>query len=1036
MKKFLSLFCLIAIAWLCSVAYAETVDDVLTASKLNVSSTSYTDFTDVVGPSGAVYAGKIACNKTNIQLNKTSPNGIVTTTSGGKVKKIKINWATNIDNAKNRKITVYGKNTPYNSGADLYGTETKGKSLGELTYTTSATTASLDITGDYNYIGLSASGAMYCASITITWEVPNVKNPQYTLDKEAPYFAGDKMNVTLSCATEGATIYYTTDNSEPSADNGTQYSDPFEVGSDEMGDVVVKAIAVKDAETSNVAKKQIKFNRTAKNVTEFNTAAVGELVRIGCDLTISYAHGSKMFAQDAEGKGMYLYSSKTMPEGAENGKLIPANGIKGVVATYLGNTELNFTNYSVTELKNGTKIEPTEVEFDALSDDVLYHYVKVPNVTLLAAQDANYEPYYSVNGIDYKLTNEFNLERPKDLDGKFFDIYGIYAKDDGLTLDSRTIFFISAEEVVAAVAAPTVSKESGTYDDIMTVTMKGEEGAEVRYSFDPAADFENGKAGTDYIVGTSVTIDKTCTLTAVAVKDGIISPSIVRNYVMKTETPTISLVDDTKVVTITTKYDDNIKIYYTLDGSAATTESALYAKPFVISQGEKVNALAQYGEFDVSEAATPVEFQFNTASVTYDASKADDFNGKGEQEVLDNEDFIKDPITISFAKEGSNENKYYPDEIRFYKGNKLTISAVNTVISSVEFITVEDSKYKLETPTVSSGSYSIEGVNGKWICVNAKSATLVNVTQQARIKTIKVSYVLPDEAASVTAIKTKGALYTVNFELNGQVANGGVLYARTTDTSVEASKPDKDYFDKSYEDYDWEKKYDQRDWVAINGNTELVGKTLATGFIARYDGVKLTPVAAIEPKGDAASYKLNTFGVANVFYGNNENTENVMGGYKPFFVKAKVNEVANYVGEVKEVTGGLELWGSGVCGKLNNKGLKIDANGIEITASAEYQQIEGVLVADAEANGGVKLVALSAPTTPTGVAALKADGKATVYGTEGAVVVNGADGKVMIFDAMGRMVKSVNVEGAATVAMPAGYYIVRTAGSAAKVMVK
>ena len=148
--------------------------------------------------------------------------------------------------------------------------------------------------------------------------------------------------------------------------------------------------------------------------------------------------------------------------------------------------------------------------------------------------------------------------------------------------------------------------------------------------------------------------------------------------------------------------------------------------------------------------------------------------------------------------------------------------------------------------------------------------------------------------------------------------------------------------------------------------------------------------------------------------------------------------MANYVGEVKEVTGGLELWGSGVCGKLNEKGLKIEANGMIINASenGEYQQIEGVLVADAEANGGVKIVALSAPTTPTGVAALKADGKATVYGTEGAVVVNGADGKVMIFDAMGRMVKNVNVEGAATEAMPAGYYIVRTAGTAAKVMVK
>ena len=52
------------------------------------------------------------------------------------------------------------------------------------------------------------------------------------------------------------------------------------------------------------------------------------------------------------------------------------------------------------------------------------------------------------------------------------------------------------------------------------------------------------------------------------------------------------------------------------------------------------------------------------------------------------------------------------------------------------------------------------------------------------------------------------------------------------------------------------------------------------------------------------------------------------------------------------------------------------------------------------------------------------------------MVVAGADGKVTIFDAMGRMVKSVSAEGAATVEMPAGYYIVRTAGTAKAVIVK
>ena len=286
--------------------------------------------------------------------------------------------------------------------------------------------------------------------------------------------------------------------------------------------------------------------------------------------------------------------------------------------------------------------------------------------------------------------------------------------------------------------------------------------------------------------------------------------------------------------------------------------------------------------------------------------------------------------------------------------------------------------------------------------------------------------------------------YQVNVNLQGVKVNGGVLYARTSETSAAPSKPKETHtgFD-SYEDGNKLGEYDQRDWVAIEGLTsEYERKQIEVGFVARYDGSKLIPLTT-PVSGTDIDVELNTFGVANVFYGNYENTEGL--GWKdgdgkpyyPFFVKAKVNEVANFVGTVTVTEGKIELWGSGVCGKLNEKGLAIDANGKEITASeGVYQQIEGVLVADAEANGGVKLVALSEPITPTGVAALRADGKATIYGTEGAVVVNGADGKVMIFDAMGRMVKSVSTEGAATVAMPAGYYIVRTAGTAKAVIVK
>ena len=86
MKKNLSLFCLIAIAWLCNVAHAETVDDVITASNLAATSSTYTDFSDIIITSGAVYSGNTAkYTSGSIQLRSKSNSGIVSTASPGKV---------------------------------------------------------------------------------------------------------------------------------------------------------------------------------------------------------------------------------------------------------------------------------------------------------------------------------------------------------------------------------------------------------------------------------------------------------------------------------------------------------------------------------------------------------------------------------------------------------------------------------------------------------------------------------------------------------------------------------------------------------------------------------------------------------------------------------------------------------------------------------------------------------------------------------------------------------------------------------------
>ena len=793
-----------------------------------------------------------------------------------------------------------------------------------------------------------------------------------------------------------------------------------------------------------------------KSIEAFNALETGAKAKFTCPLTITASMPGKVFVQDAYGwhsalRGNPVNSASKFPSGS----VIPA-GLTGVKKS---DNTLNITGYDETlgELTTGGSLILSNITYNQIKNaENIFRYVKISAVPVVTVYDSKYDVtyYYAYStdvdgdGMTIYTPTVGMLEN-----GKVYDLTGVIDYED----DHYLIRAFDSQEVTIAFAAPTISLEAGTFDKEQTVSFTLPDGAtNIVYSIDDNVDLKTNGELWD---GNAITINKSCTLRAIAADESLESfgAEASATYTLKTAAPTITAAEAVdgaynneegklEVTISCPKYSDNVIVAYSVDGVEDTFGGN--SKVITINGTATVKATALYADFDVSDEATAT-FTWNDPNVVAATVTGNIVIADQTGSALWDTQVAKGTLTDVFghvfnlSKSGSGNNMTInknSNTFRMYKNTTVTFDAGDVKMTKIEVTKYSSSD--AQTTAMEIEGWTVSKDFTTFICNDAEGSQTITFKPTATNawSNIKITYKgkvhcdKVDDGAALIGME-KGKFYQVNVNLQGVEANGGVLYARTAEASAAPSEPGKNYFDKSYEDYDLT-KFDQRDWVAIEGNTELEGKTLATGFIARYDGVKLTPVAAIADNGDAASYTLNTFGVANVFYGNYENTKNVMGGYKPFFVKAKVNEVANYVGEVKEVTGGLELWGSGVCGKLNNKGLKIDANGIKITASAEYQQIEGVLVADAEANGGVKIVALSAPTTPTGVAALKADGKATVYGTEGAVVVNGADGKVMIFDAMGRMVKSVNAEGAATVAMPAGYYIVRTAGTAAKVMVK
>lgn len=197
---------------------AAEVTDVLTTDGLGITGSGYQDFSGKSFTSEAVYAGNAMRATKNsktgyagggIQLRNKSNTGIVTTTSGGAIVKVAMHfdYPSGSDNEKGRTVTIYGSNTPYNSSADLYG-DNKGDVLGTLS--SGVEDGEITVNGNYAYVGIHADGAVYLREISITWEtggevLERVEAPTFSV-ADGMYM--EATDVTISCATAGATIHY------------------------------------------------------------------------------------------------------------------------------------------------------------------------------------------------------------------------------------------------------------------------------------------------------------------------------------------------------------------------------------------------------------------------------------------------------------------------------------------------------------------------------------------------------------------------------------------------------------------------------------------------------------------------------------------------------------------------------------------------------------------------------------------------------------------------------------------------------------
>ena len=144
---------------------ATEVSDVLTNAGIGVSGNRYEEWTSKSFTSDAVYAGKTAGSYNSIQFRTRDSNeGIISTTSGGTLVKVKVEWNSNTTDG--RTLDIYGKNSAYTTVENLYGSN-NGTKLGSIVCGQST---ELSIPGGYTYVGIRSNvSALYLDKLTITW---------------------------------------------------------------------------------------------------------------------------------------------------------------------------------------------------------------------------------------------------------------------------------------------------------------------------------------------------------------------------------------------------------------------------------------------------------------------------------------------------------------------------------------------------------------------------------------------------------------------------------------------------------------------------------------------------------------------------------------------------------------------------------------------------------------------------------------------------------------------------------------------------
>lgn len=461
--------------------------------------------------SGKLYAYK----QSGIQFNSAKDGSYVYNENAipGNIRRIKI-------------ITTSGKTsqnwTPYVSTTAMTEADAN-KALD--TKASSETGTSWWLTGDNRYFYLVESGgATNISSIVISYEVvassavatPTISGTDNFLNST---------QVTITCNTTGATIYYTTDGSTPTSST-MAYSSPFTL----TNSAKVQAIAIKSGmDDSEVATKE--FTKVTPLTTmdaifgAATSTATNKYITFNSNWVISgiSTNGKQAYLTDGT-KGLILFNNTASTESPIGG-LAVGNTLSGTIecSLVLYNGAAEIQNFSVEGLTKGSGGSITPVELDATGIETLSGVNTGSVIKISGECTVNNEKYY-IAGVQLYNTL-FSFTNPNE--GSNYNCTGVYTQ----FYTTKEILPRSAadlEEIIIAEAPenPTFSLAAGTYTEVKSVTIScATEGATIYYT-------TNGNTpsseSTEYTE--AISVGETMTIKAIAIKDGLSSAVATATY--------------------------------------------------------------------------------------------------------------------------------------------------------------------------------------------------------------------------------------------------------------------------------------------------------------------------------------------------------------------------------------------------------------------------------------------------------------------------------------------------------------------------